>query len=60
MPVAPYETECRLCGETFEGGCKHVHRVRMRRGEIDITALRRTNLRLDPLLLAAIDGRGGA
>jgi len=36
-------------------GCKHIRRVRMERGEIDIAPLRRTTLRLDPLLLAALE-----
>ena len=38
-----------------EDGCKHVRRVRMERGEIDIAPLRQTDLRLDPLLLEVLE-----
>jgi len=41
--------------ELGEDGCAHIRRVRMERGEIDIAPLRATTLRLDPLLLEAID-----
>ena len=35
-------------------GCKHVRRVRMERGEIDVSPLFETDLRLDPLLIDAV------
>jgi len=41
--------------ELGEDGCKHIRRVRMERGEIDVTALLETTLDLDPLLLEAIN-----
>jgi len=36
-------------------GCKHIRRVRMERGEINVAPLLKTNLSLDPLLLAALE-----
>jgi len=41
--------------ELGDAGCKHIRRVRMERREIDITPLRQTDLRLDPLLLEGLD-----
>jgi len=41
--------------ELGEDGCKHIRRVRIERGEIDIAPLLRTDLRLDPLLLEALE-----
>lgn len=38
-----------------EHGCKHIRRVRMERGEIDVTPLLATDLRIDPLLLENLD-----
>lgn len=32
-------------------GCKHIRRVRMERGDIDLAPLLRTDLDIDPLLL---------
>lgn len=46
-----------------DDGCLHIRRVRMERGEIDITPLLGTDLSLDPLLLEALadvdDDSGG-
>jgi len=40
-----------------EGGCKHIRRVQMEQGEIDLTPLRRAaGLRLDGLLVRALEG----
>ena len=36
-------------------GCKHVRRCRFERGEIDVSPLLATDLRLDPVLLKHID-----
>ncbi|SDG44473.1 SWIM zinc finger family protein [Halorientalis regularis] len=49
-----YEYRADSDDRVGEHGCKHIRRVRMERGEIDIAPLRETNLRLDPLLLEAI------
>lgn len=40
--------------ELGNDGCKHIRRIRMERGEIDVTPLLKTDLDLDPLLLETI------
>jgi len=42
-------------GRVAEHGCKHIRRVRMERGEIDVTPLLETDLRIDGLLLRALE-----
>lgn len=41
--------------ELGDDGCLHIRRVRMERGEIDVSPLLATPLDLDPLLLEALD-----
>lgn len=41
-----------------EHGCKHIRRVKMERGEIDVAPLLETDLGLDGLLLRAIGQEG--
>lgn len=45
--------------ELGEDGCLHIRRVRMERGEIDVSVLLETDLDLDPLLLEAIGAGEG-
>lgn len=44
-------------GKDFDvaDGCKHVRRCRFERGEIDVSPLLETDLRIDPLLLRRLE-----
>lgn len=52
---ADYQYRADSNERVAEHGCKHVRRVRMEQGEIDIEPLRQTDLRLDPLLIDAVE-----
>jgi len=41
--------------ELGDDGCKHIRRVRLERGDIDVAPLLKTDLDLDPLVLEATD-----
>lgn len=53
---ADYQYRADSDDRVAQHGCKHIRRVRMERGEIDIAPLLATDLRLDGLLLRAVEG----
>jgi hypothetical protein len=54
-----YQYRANSDDRVHKHGCKHIRRVKTERGEIDIAPLLATDLRLDGLLLRAVEGDDG-